>query len=116
MKTILTTIALVTLMMTSTAWAANDSVVSQTPSADAFKATISLIDGDTLRFLVLNPDEDEVVVKVYSENDLKVMEYDLDRKKGVKLTYVMAEMKKCCYTAVVEHNDEEVARKKVTIK
>jgi hypothetical protein len=112
----LTTLVLVTLMFTSTAWAANDTLAVSTSSAETFNARISLLNGDTIRFLILNPDGDDVVLKVYSDRDLKVMEYDLNGEKALKLSYRMDDMRKCCYTAVVERNDKEVARKMIEIR
>jgi hypothetical protein len=115
MKTILATLTLTALMIT-TAWAGDDSLTVNTPVAETFSARISLLKGDSIRFLILNPEKDDVIVKVYSDHDIKVMEYDLENKKAVKLTYVMVDMRKCCYTAVVERNDKEVLRKMLIMK
>ena len=115
MKTILATLVLTALMITTVSAGTDSSAVS-TPTAETFKASISLLKGDSIRFLILNPDMDDVTVKVFSDRNIKVMEYDLENKKAVKLTYVMVDMRKCCYTAVVERNDKEVASKKIEIR
>jgi hypothetical protein len=115
MKTILATLTLTALIIT-TAWAGTDSTTLNTPSAETFSARVSLLKGDSIRFIILNPEMDDITVKVYSDHNIKVMEYDLENKKAVKLTYVMVDMRKCCYTAVVERNDTEVLRKKIEVK
>ena len=117
MKATLATLALVTLMITSTAaWAGVDSTSSKLPPATSFSARISEVVGDTLHFIILNPAKDKVIVKVYSDRNVKVMQTSIGRKEAVHVTYLMENMRKAKYTAIVERNDQEVARKVVTLK
>ena len=117
MKATLATLALVTLMITSTAaWAGADSTKSKVPEASAFTARISEVVGDTLHFIILNPAKDKVVVKVYSDRNVKVMQTSIGRKEAVHVSYLMENMRRTSYTAIVERNDKEVARKVVTLK
>lgn len=116
MKTLIATLVLFSLVFTSNVKANTDSMAIKAPAAESFSARVSLLHGDTLRFIILNPDGEDVVVKVYSDHNIKVMEYDLNGEKALKLNYRMNDMRKCCYTAVVEHKEKEVVRKKIELK
>jgi len=115
MKAILATLVLAGLMITSTSWAAKDSTSTRLPNAAHFTAKISKIHGDTLTFTVLNPGKDKVVLKVYSDRDVKVMQYNIGRKEAVRLSYLMENMRPCTYTAVIERNDKEVLSEEVAL-
>ena len=116
MKTLIATLVLFSLVLSSNVRANTDSIAANAPASESFSARISLLNGDTIRFLILNPDGEDVVVKVYSDHNLKVMEYDLNGEKALKLNYSMKDMRKCCYTAVVERNEKKVASKKITLE
>jgi len=117
MKATLATLVLVSLMITSAAaYAGTDSTSARLPEKSTFSARISEIVGDTLHFIILNPGRDKVVVKVYSDRNVKVMQTNLGRKEAVHISYLMENMRKANYTAVVERNEQEVARKVVTLK
>ena len=113
MKATITTLVLISLMITSAAWAGKDPSKAKLPDTVTFNARISKIHGDTLTFTILNPDYDKVVVKVFSDHDVKVMQYSMGKKEAVRLNYLMENMRPCTYTAVVERNDKEVLRKEV---
>lgn len=116
MKATLASFILISLMITSAARAGSDSVSTTRSDDSSFDAKISLYNGDTLRFLILNPDQDKIAVKVYSDHRIKVLNYDLGTEDAIKVKYVMDNMRKCGYTAVVVRNDKEVARKEFSLK
>ena len=117
MKTIITSLVLISLMITSAAWAGKDSTSTRKPVATAtFKAWVSDLSNDTLAFRITNPERDKVTVKVYSDYNTKVLNYNLGHKEAVRVLYVMDNMRPCTYTAVVERNGKEVLRKAVELK
>lgn len=117
MKATLATLILAALMLTSaTVWAGADSTRANSPVATSFSARITEIVGDTLHFIILNPDREKVVLKVYSDRNVKVMQTSLGRKEAVHVSYLMENMREASYTAIVESNGREVARKVVTLK
>lgn len=116
MKATIATLVLITLMITSAARANNDSTFNRLPVAEQFNAKISAIHGDTLTFFIMNPAKDKVVVKVYSDRDVKVMQYNIGRKEAVRLSYLMENMRPCTYTAVIERNGKEVLSQEVALE
>ena len=117
MKTIITSLVLVSLMITSAAWAGKDSTRTRKPLETAsFKAWVSDVQTDTLIFRITNPDKDKVMVKVYSDHNTKVLNYNLGHQDAVRVLYLMKNMRPCTYIAVVERNGEEVLRKEVELK
>lgn len=115
MKTIIATFVLVSLMLTTAAWAGKNPEKAKLPDTASFDARISNLHGDTLTVTVVNPDRDKVVVKVFSDRNLKVLQYTFAKKEVARLNYLMEDMRHCTYTAVVERNQEVVLRKEIEL-
>jgi hypothetical protein len=115
MKATIATLVLISLMITSATWANTDSTSTNLSAPERFTAKISDIKGDTLTFTILNPEKDKVILKVFSDRDVKVMQYNIGRKEAVRLSYLMENMRPCTYTAVVERNGKEILNKEVEL-
>ena len=115
MKTTIATLAMMLLLAGNAAWSNGDSTLSVNDPAAKFDACVNLYPGSVIQFRVVTPDKDLVILKVYSDWNIKVLDYEMESQKALKLDFDLKDMRKTTYTCVVERNGKEVIRKEIKV-
>jgi hypothetical protein len=116
MKTAILTATLMILMTAATYSAPADSVNSNNSQEQYFKVWVNQPSGDIIKFRVIKPSEEKVVLKIYGEKNNKIYQRTIKKDKGLELTCDMSDFTRGNYTCVVERNGKEVVRKPITLE
>lgn len=103
------------LLAGNAAWSNGDTTITANQTKTEFEACVNLYPGSVIQFRVVNPEKDLVILKVYSDWNIKVLDYEMDSQKALKLDFDLKDMRKTTYTCVVERNGKEVIRKKINL-
>jgi len=115
MKTVIVTAAMMILMIAATASASADTINSFKSEDQVFKVWVNQPSGDIIKFRVMKPADENVVLKIYSEKNNKIYQRKVKSEKGLEVNCDMSDFGKGTYTCVVERNGKEVVRKPVTL-
>jgi hypothetical protein len=115
MKTAILTAAMMILMTAAGARTINDTVSNPLPVEKVFKVTIFQPSAHMINFRVANPTADKVVMKIYNEKKVKVLYRATKTTKDFSLKCDLTNCDPGIYTAVVERNGQEEARKQILI-
>jgi hypothetical protein len=115
MKTAILTAAMMILMTAAFASQSPDTINSFNSREKDFKAWVNHTSADIIKFRVVNPSEEKVVLKIYSEKNNKIYHRNIKSEKGLEINCDMSDFGKGTYTCVVERNGREVVRKPITL-
>jgi len=116
MKTAILTAAMMILMTAASVCAPSDSVNTYKADEQNFKVWVFQPAGAIIRFRVVKPIEEKVVLKIYGEKNNKLYQRTIKNDKGLEVNCDMSEFGKGTYTCVVERNGREVVRKPITLE
>jgi hypothetical protein len=115
MKTAIVTAAMMILMTAATARASVDTINSFKSDEQLFKVWVNQPSGDIIKFRVIKPTEEKVVLKIYGEKNNKIYQRNVKAEKGIEINCDMSDFRAGTYTCVVERNGQEVVRKSITL-
>lgn len=115
MKTAILTAAMMILMTAASICAPADSANTVNLQDQYFKVWVNQPSGDIIKFRVIKPAEEKVVIKIYGEKNNKIYQRTIKKDKGLELTCDMSDFASGNYTCVVERNGREVVRKPITL-
>jgi hypothetical protein len=115
MKTAILTAAMMILMTAASVCAPTDSVNSYKAEEQYFKVWVNQASGSIIKFRVVKPTEEKVVLKIFSEKNNKIYQRSIKSDKGLEVNCDMSDFGKGTYTCVVERNGKEVVRKPITL-
>jgi hypothetical protein len=116
MKTAILTAAMMILMTAAvSARTINDTVANPLPAEKELKVTISQPGAHMVNFRIANPKADKVVMKIYDEKNIKVLHRTTKTARDYSLKCDLTNCDPGIYTAVIEHNGQEEARKQILI-
>lgn len=116
MKTTIFTAALMILMTAASFCAPVDTVISNNSMDQNFKVWVNQPSGDIIKFRVIKPAEEKVVLKIYAEKNNKIYQRNIKNDKGLEINCDLSDFGKGTYTCVVERNGKEVVRKPITLE
>jgi hypothetical protein len=114
MKTAILTAALIVLMTVAYAENIDDTTTTSVSAGQVFKAWVYQPEENIIKFRVINPDTDKVVLKIYNDDNVKVFH----RTVKVEKKSISCEMSNCAsgtYTCVVVRNGHEEVRKLISL-
>jgi hypothetical protein len=115
MKTVILTAALMILMTAASVCAPTDSVNTYKAGEQNFKVWVNQPAGDIIKFRVIKPAKEKVVLKIYGEKNNKIYQRTIKNDTGLEVNCDMSEFANGTYTCVVERNGREVVRKPITL-
>lgn len=115
MKTAILSIAMILMISVANARPASDSPTSPRASEQTFSAWVISPEANLIKFLVKNPLEDKVVMKIYDENNTKVFQRKTRKVKKLGLSVDMTNLGNGTYTCVILKNGNEEVRKVITL-
>lgn len=115
MKTVILTAAMMILMTAATFSEPVDSVNTSKSEGQYFKVWVNQPAGNIIKFRVIKPVEEKVVLKIYGEKNNKIYQRNVKKDAGLEVNCDMSEFAKGTYTCVVERNGKEVVRKSITL-
>ena len=117
MKTKILTLALLALMMglslNTTAGNEDTTRVNGPAVSKEFCACIHLYPDNIVKFLVENPDNDKVKLRIYNERGLLLYTYSFKKESIVRISFDISGLSNGKYDCVIERNREEFARKTI---
>lgn len=116
MKTAILTAAMMILMTAATFSAPADSINASESEGQYFKVWVNQPAGDIIKFRVIKPAKEKVVLKIYGEKNNKIYQRTIKNDTGLEVSCDMSEFSNGTYTCVVERNGKEVARKAITLE
>jgi len=111
MKTAILTSAMIILMATANALPLADTNNLTGSPEQIFQASVTQVDNNIIRFNVKNPGEDKVVLKIYSDNMVKVFQRTGKNKKQLNLGCDLTNLDSGIYTFIVKRNGKEELKK-----
>ena len=120
MKTKVLSLAMIALMigMVLNTYAGNeDTTKLKKPSSEMnFQATINFCTDSQVKFLVENPENDKVKLRIYDESGIKLYTYSFKKENFAQICFDISMLNAGTYECVVERNNEEVLRKTIEKK
>jgi hypothetical protein len=116
MKTVILTAAMMILMTAASVCAPTDSINTVKTEEQYFKVWVNQPSGDIIKFRVIKPVEEKVVLKIYSEKNNKIYQRTIKSDKGLEVNCDMSDFGKGTYTCVVERSGREVVRKPIILE
>ena len=117
MKTKILTITFITLMMgiALNSMAANEDSIKGTNPADEteFQACINQYPHNIVKFHVVNPDQDKVRLRIYTEGGILLYTYSFRKQYAARIGFDISTLEPGKYKYVVERNKKEILRKTI---
>jgi hypothetical protein len=117
MKTKILSLAMIALMigMVINTYALNeDTTKLAKPSSEMnFQAAINFCTDSHVKFLVENPENDKVKLRIYDDSGIKLYTYSFKKENFARICFDISQLDAGTYECVVERNKEEVLRKTI---
>jgi uncharacterized protein YycO len=115
MKTAILTAAMIILMTAANASAYTDTISMTGSPEQNFKAWVTQIDNNIIKFRVKNPAEERVVLKIYNDEMVKIFQRTVKSEKELNLGCDLSKCGTGTYTCIVKRNGKEEIRKQITL-
>ncbi|HNQ82271.1 MAG TPA: hypothetical protein PLW31_00915 [Bacteroidales bacterium] len=115
MKTAILTAAMMILMTAANARTIADTNYYQGSPVKTFQASVIKTGPVMIRFSVLNPENDKVILKVYNEDQVKVYQKTVRKSNVTNIGCDMSNAEKGRYTFVVIRNGKEEVKKSIIL-
>ncbi|HSG67209.1 MAG TPA: hypothetical protein VK994_00785 [Bacteroidales bacterium] len=119
MKTKTLTLVLIALMMgiTMNTNASDDTTRVDGPAVNkGFCASIQLHQDNMVKFLVNNPNNDKIKLRILDENGFVLYTYIFKKDNAARIGFDISMLENGKYECVIERNKEEVVRKTIEKK
>jgi methionine-rich copper-binding protein CopC len=117
MKTMILTLMMSLVMIAPAAFSKADSTnVPENNTLEKFQAAVNLNHNDIVQVRLYNPEKEKVMLKVYSEKNVKLLQRNLKKTKSLNLNCDMSLLEAGNYRFVIEKEGEEVLSKELELK